>query len=92
MPEGLMDKDLGSNLERNKRYDQILHYPTDKKRFTKNGDVLDFYTGGIAKLFPGQGMKKRAFTFQLSDHLPLWVEIDTYIDDARLDQIIQRSL
>ncbi len=90
MPEGLAKLDHGSNLAKNKRYDQILHCPVHPERFLgKSGGVLDFYSGGIAKLYPGVNMDRNAFTYQLSDHLPLWVEIDTDIDDARLDQIIR---
>jgi len=80
---------LGSNLEMTAKYDQILHYPTHAKRFTQNAGVLDFHTGGINKLFPGKKLTEKRYTYQMSDHLPLWVEIDTYIDDARLDQIIK---
>jgi hypothetical protein len=47
LPEALVGRDLGSNLERNKRYDQILHFPQYPSNFTNAGDVLDFYTGGI---------------------------------------------
>ena len=32
----------GSNLEQNKRYDQILHYPVVTKSFTGRGGVVDF--------------------------------------------------
>lgn len=90
IPTGLRGRELGSNLEQNKRYDQILHYPTHAERFTNNGGVLDFFVSAedIEALFPGQDMSKKAFTFQLSDHLPLWVELDIDIDDQRLDQII----
>lgn len=30
---------------------------------------------------------KLAFTFRMSDHLPLWVQINTHIDDFVLEQI-----
>ena len=33
-------------------------------------------------------MGKREFTYQLSDHLPLWVQLDTWTDDEELDQLI----
>ena len=88
LPRKLAGDKQGSNLSGKNTYDQILHYPTDAKRFTDHAGVLNFLKGGIAKLYPGQKMTKRAFTFQMSDHFPLWVEIDTYIDGARLDQII----
>ena len=38
-------------------------------------------------MFPGLGKDK--FTFQLSDHLPLWMQMNTDIDGAQLDQIIR---
>src|SRR4051812_28754873 len=46
----------GSNLDENARYDQILHLPTDPKRFSNRGGTLDFFGGGasINELFPGQ--------------------------------------
>ena len=36
-------------------------------------------------------LDKLAFTFQLSDHLPLWVQVDTDIDGFVLDELIQRE-
>ena len=88
VPDALVGRDLGSNLERNKRYDQILHFPQYPSNFTNAGNVLDFYTGGIKPLFPEMKEKdKLAFTFQMSDHLPLWVQINTDIDNFVLEQI-----
>jgi hypothetical protein len=88
MPQAFVGRDLGSNLERNKRYDQILHFPQYPATFTNAGNVLDFYTGGIAPLFPEfTDADKTAFTFQMSDHLPLWTQINTGIDGFVLDQI-----
>jgi len=80
----------GTNLEKNKRYDQILHYPIYPENFTNAGGELDFYIdeGHIKELFP-EGMEKLAFTFQLSDHLPLWLQINTDIEGQKLEQIIQ---
>lgn len=82
----------GSNLAMDKRYDQILHYPTHDGRLIKKAGVLDFYTGGISKLYPGAGLDKNKFSYQMSDHLPLWVQINTDIADMRLDQIIAKSM
>jgi hypothetical protein len=42
----------------------------------------------IKELFPG-GMSKLDFTFQMSDHLPLWIQINTDIDGHELQQIVQ---
>jgi endonuclease/exonuclease/phosphatase family metal-dependent hydrolase len=78
----------GSNLARNKRYDQILHYPRFTKCFSNFAGVLDFYTGDHEGLFPG--LSKREFTYQLSDHLPLWIQVKTELTDERLDQILNQ--
>ena len=82
----------GSNLEKDKRYDQILIYPRYTEKFTNAGGALDFYIdeAHIAELFPG-GMKKLAFTFQMSDHLPLWMQVNTDLASEKLEQIIQEQ-
>ncbi len=81
----------GSNLDETARYDQILHLPTSKGRFTGSGGAVDFFGKGAAidELFPGAGYDRLKFSFQLSDHLPLWIQINTAIDGERLDQIVQ---
>ena len=33
-------------------------------------------------------MTKREFTYELSDHLPVWVEINTDNDGEVLDQVV----
>jgi endonuclease/exonuclease/phosphatase family metal-dependent hydrolase len=80
----------GTNLEKDKRYDQILHYPIYPEKFTRAGGELDFFIEGklIKELFPA-GMTKEKFTYQLSDHLPLWMQINTDIEGQKLEQIIQ---
>ena len=87
IPSALRKLKFGSNLEKNKRYDQILHYATYPENFTNAGGVVDFYQGDIDPLFPG--MSKADFTYQMSDHLPLWMQINTDIDKELLNQIIQ---
>jgi hypothetical protein len=97
IPDSLVDLKLGdltvkgSNLNKDARYDQILHLPTLKQRFTNFGGTLDFYgsDAGIKELFPTAGYSRTQFTFQLSDHFPVWVQIDTDIDGQRLTQIVQ---
>ena len=97
IPNSLVDLKLGeltvkgSNLNKDARYDQILHLPTLKQRFTNFGGTLDFYgsDAGIKELFPTAGYSRTQFTFQLSDHFPVWVQIDTDIDGQRLTQIVQ---
>ncbi|MBE0544201.1 MAG: endonuclease/exonuclease/phosphatase family protein [Verrucomicrobia bacterium] len=80
----------GTNLAKDKRYDQILHYPIYPEEFTNAGGELDFFVSEahIAELFP-DGMTKDKFTYQLSDHLPLWMQIRTDIDAHELEQIIR---
>ena len=90
IPDALVGQH-GTNLARNKRYDQILHYKNHTKSFTEHAGVLDFYEGDHKPLLPGISITKRQFTYQLSDHLPLWAQLDTDIDDERLDQILNRG-
>ena len=87
IPKALQKLSFGTNLAKDKRYDQILHFPIYPDNFTNNGGILDFYMNDIEPLFPG--MNKNDFTYQLSDHLPLWIQINTDIDGQVLDQIIQ---
>jgi endonuclease/exonuclease/phosphatase family metal-dependent hydrolase len=82
----------GTNLGKDARFDQILHLPTVQERFSDNGGTLDFFISDdhIKELFPGENLTRQEFSFQLSDHFPLWVQIDTDIDGQRLlDQIVQ---
>lgn len=90
IPKALAADDFGSNLERNKRYDQILHQPIYPDNFTNTGGVLDFYVDAahIKELFPA-GLTREKFTFQLSDHLPLWLQINTDLEGFKLDEIVQ---
>ena len=83
----------GSNLGKDARYDQILHLPTLKKRFSNAGGTLDFFgsDAGIKVLFPDKEYTRQKFSFQLSDHFPLWVQIKTDIDGERLNQIVQNN-
>ncbi len=79
----------GSNLGRNMRYDQILHNPVYTKSITDKGGVLDFIGDGWGALYPeARKPFDDAYTYQLSDHLPLWVMVDTDTDGEQLDQIL----
>jgi endonuclease/exonuclease/phosphatase family metal-dependent hydrolase len=87
IPTALLKDEFGSNLDRDKRYDQILHLPQYPENFSNRGGALDFYQGDHEALFPG--LSKTEFTYQMSDHLPLWLQVRTDIDTQVLDQIIQ---
>lgn len=88
LPVGLCQADLGSNLVRDKRYDQILHNPRYTRCFTNVGGVLDFYAGDHEALMPG--VSKDDFLNQLSDHLVLWMQLRTDRAEEELEQILQR--
>jgi endonuclease/exonuclease/phosphatase family metal-dependent hydrolase len=81
----------GSNLKEDARYDQILHMPTMKKRFSNSAGTLDFFGSDaqIKELFPDKAYTREKFSFQLSDHFPVWAQIKTDIDGERLNQIVQ---
>lgn len=95
IPDALLGTEHGSNLEKNKRYDQILHYRRHTSAFGSKGGVLDFYRGSWRDLFPEADYpylkSKTDFTFQMSDHLPLWVQLEVQVDEEQLDQILNRA-
>lgn len=90
IPKALLGEH-GSNLDKSKRYDQILHDCTHPERFTEDAGALDFYAGDHKALYPGVKMDKRQFTFELSDHLPLWIRVETEIDGFGLEQILAKK-
>lgn len=77
IPTALADV-FGTDLAQGKRYDQILAVPQKPvvlhERFTGSGGALDFYAGAHRVLY--RRLNKTEFTFEMSDHLPLWVELD----------------
>ena len=81
----------GSNLGKDARYDQILHLPTNEKRFSNGGGTVDFFDNDefVKKLFPTANYTRDQFSFQISDHFPVWVQIKTDIEGDRLNQIVQ---
>ncbi len=75
-----------------KRYDQILFRSSDKNNmpFKDKGGVIDFAKGDLLqKLFPETDEKK--LTFELSDHFPLWIQIDIDNENQRLDSIMHKQ-
>lgn len=81
----------GANLGKSARYDQVLHLPTVPENFTNDGGAVDFFIDDahIEELFPGKGYTRTKFTYQMSYHFPVWIQIKTDIETYRLDQIIQ---
>ncbi len=64
-----------------------------KQRFSKSGGKLDFFISDdrIKELFPTENYTREKFSYQLSDHFPVWVQIKTDIEGQRLNQIIQNT-
>ena len=88
-PKAVIEVPGGTNLpKRDARYDQIFYYPqATGSAFTGVGGAVDFYKGDHKPLFPDLSFDK--FTYQLSDHLPLWLQVKTDTTDEELDQIIR---
>ena len=68
-------------------HDQILHHATNPGRFTDNAGVLDFYMDDHRGLYP-EIEPLRDFTYQMWDHLPLWIQLDPWIEDEQLDSVL----
>lgn len=91
-PGSILKKEHGSNLAKEKRYDQILHHPTiTGSVFSQHGGILDFYQGDHKPIVPYQNLSKKRFTCELSDHLPLWVQLNLDVDTEQLDQLIRQK-
>ena len=88
MPSGLTNV-KGTNLSETNTYDQIVHSPTNPARFTNKGGAIHFYDKSYKELFPD--LTPTEFTFQMSDHLPLWIEIDTWIEDEQVNSILNKK-
>lgn len=80
-----------SNFLGGKRYDHILIDPRETKTFTDNGGVLRFASPSDFKDLLPDVATAADFTYQLSDHFPVWAQINTNLDDERLDQIIAQA-
>ena len=92
LPEALAKlgkTEAGTNLSRSATYDQILHRASNPDRFTGEAGVMDFYMGDHKPLYP-EIDSRHEFTFELSDHLPLWIQLDTWIEDEQLDSMLER--
>lgn len=70
-----LTREVTTDLGHRKRYDQIATLQSSGLRFSDRAGAVDFYVNSHRELFPRQRLTKQAFTFQLSDHLPLWAEI-----------------
>ena len=90
----------GSNVAKNKHYDQIAYYKQlARLKPTGNAGVFDFFESVYRdnadeaaydtdrKEKPGQNFKEWR-TYRMSDHLPMWIELGTDDTDAYLDTLL----
>ena len=83
----------GSNVARNKHYDQIAYFRNlSKMRTTGRAGIFDFYEhvyrdeGAYAGPRNGRGSSFNEWrTYQMSDHLPMWIEFSVDDSEAYLD-------
>ena len=89
LPNGLTNI-KGTNLSQRNAYDQILHSPTPVSRFSGKGGVLNFLEGGWKSLYPNTSHRPSSdgnFTYEMSDHFPLWLQVETDMMDDRLQMM-----
>jgi hypothetical protein len=92
MPDALgADKIPGTNLAETMRYDQILYLPKYTKTLKKDcGGTVNFNKCDRKILYPNNAeAQDKRFTYEMSDHLPLWIQIGTDWDDIHMDQILR---
>ena len=101
IPSAILGKNLFSNAKQDKIYDQILYYNQFADiSFTKAGvfnyyeSVFDNLKGYASRINRHQDKKidsAKAFndfrTYQMSDHFPLWVEMNTDHTESYLGMI-----
>jgi hypothetical protein len=112
IPEALKKRE-GSNVKKDKFYDQIVYSEGENKvKFSGQAGVFDYfdiifsdaekdlYYEDYKQLMKDNGKPatKASFdksfkewkTFQISDHLPLWVEFDINYSEAYLANLISK--
>jgi exonuclease III len=92
IPDNILKKNLeGTNVKRDKIYDQIFYFNRYKDITFKNSGIFDYYETvfnsldgyqeRIEKHLGDKPFTDKDFkdfrTYQMSDHLPLWIEMDT---------------
>lgn len=106
IPDAILKNKLaGSNVKQDKIYDQILYYNKFSDITFKNAGIFDFYKtvfnnfdnykDRIAKHISAPVITDKEFndfkTYQMSDHLPLWVEMNTDHAEDYLGMIINKQ-
>lgn len=75
-----------TNLKKDAHYDQIAYYAENTDCEVSKAGVIDFYPAFFNKSMSESTHEK--MTYQLSDHMPLWVEFK--IKETGLDQFIKQ--
>lgn len=105
IPDAILKNKLsGTNVSRDKIYDQILFYNKYKDVTFKNAGIFDFYETVFTSLNSYAGRIKKHLdkdldvasfkefrTYQMSDHLPLWVEMSTDHTESYLGMIKKKQ-
>lgn len=95
-----LQKIPGSNVKKDKHYDQIAFKVDDLKFQTKDqAGVFDFFEyifknedeGLYSTLMPAEKKYLEWRTFQMSDHLPMWVNIKIDYSDQYLKQKLKEN-
>ncbi len=106
VPDAILKNKLpGSNVSQDKIYDQILYYNKFADINFKNAGIFNFYKTVFTQvegyedrinLHTGKDIKAtNKFndfrTYQMSDHFPLWVEMDTDHTESYLKMITKKQ-
>lgn len=82
-------QNIKTNLDHSKHYDHILHNANYTRAFTDKGGVANVFTQADAAWFPDVAPNR--FSYQLSDHFPVWALLRTDNDTEQLDQLIRNA-
>lgn len=83
VPRQLTDLKIGSNIQQNKEYDQIAFLERKRRFVVRRAGIFNFFKSvfrdadeAIWKPVMGDAKKYKDWrTYQMSDHLPMWVEL-----------------
>jgi hypothetical protein len=89
-----------TNLLGTRNFDQFLYFPDDTKLFDianrdpaiKMGGTIEIKPKDADSLFPGQDLDAGKFSFQISDHRPLWMYLNVDTDLEDLDGILRQEI
>jgi hypothetical protein len=103
VPDAILKNELGSNVSQDKIYDQILYYNKyNDITFSKAGifnyydTIFDDYKKYASRIKKhNEDITEDNFdtfkTYQMSDHLPLWVEMNTDHTESYLEGLKKKG-